>query len=164
VLEKTTRILSENLARAMNRRVFMKRAGETAFASMAALAAGHMAPALAAAGVRRQPAQRESGISDPPLVPSCAPPGPYCNLNGISEPNGCRGGSCFQHLHQGSVYQCRVYYTYYQAGCWTTAVSGGYWVCCDCECGTPRVATCGCAQFSASPLPRPDGPAGGGAA
>ena len=159
MFEKTTRIMSENLARGMDRRRFLKRAGETAFASMAALAAGHMAPALAAAGVRRQPAER--GVSEP-LVPSCAPPGPYCNLNGINEPNGCHGSSCFQHLYQGQILQCRVYYIY-QAGCWTTASSGGYWVCCDCECGTPRLTSCGCAQFSASPVPRPDSPVHGGA-
>jgi hypothetical protein len=61
----------------------------------------------------------------------------------------------------GQVQQCRVYYTYYQAGCWTTAVSGGYWVCCDCRCDNNQ--TCGCAQFSTSPAPRPDNPNGGGA-
>jgi hypothetical protein len=152
VLERTTRIWSENLARAVNRRTFIRRAGETAFAGAMALAAGQFATAAAVAGVRRQPMERP-----PTNPPTCAPPGPYCNLNGVNEPNGCRGGSCFQHRHNSTLYQCRVYYTFYQAGCWTTAVTGGYWVCCDCECGAPRVATCGCAQFSSAPVPRPDG-------
>jgi len=154
MLEKTTRIISENLARAVDRRAFLKRTGETAFAGLAALAAGHLVPAMAAAGGGSPVAV--------PKTPSCAPPGPYCNLTGVSEPNGCHGASCFQHLYQGTVYQCRVYYIY-QAGCWTTAATGGYWTCCDCECGSPRVTTCGCAQFSSSPAPRPDSPDARGA-
>src|SRR6476660_5042195 len=112
MLENTTRIVSENLARAIDRRAFLKRTGETAFAGLAALAAGRLLTAPAAAG---------TGPGTAPRTPSCAPPGPYCNLNGTNEPNGCHGGSCFQHLYSGTVYQCRVYYIY-QAGCWTTAV------------------------------------------
>jgi len=147
--------LSENLARAINRRSFLKRAGETTFMGMAALAAGHIASGTALANRRQPPV---------PTTPSCAPPGPYCNINGVNEPNGCHGASCFQYLYQGSIIQCRVYYSFYQAGCWTTAVTGGYWTCCDCEClqGGVRVATCGCAQFSSGPAPRPDGPGGHG--
>jgi hypothetical protein len=140
------RILTESLARAMDRREFLRRTGSALFASVAALAAGHMVsgPAWAASRV--------------PQVPQCAPPGPYCNLDGNrNDPNGCHGASCFQHLYNGQVLQCRVFYIY-QAGCWTTPVTGGYWTCCDCECGTPRVTTCGCAQFSTSPYPRPDSP------
>jgi hypothetical protein len=152
MLEHTTRIWTENLARAINRRVFLRRAGEATFVGMAALAAGHGAPAFAARSGRRPPQ---------PTVPSCAPPGPYCNLNGVNEPNGCHGGSCFQHRSGSTVLQCRVYYAFYAAGCWTTAVSGGYWTCCDCQCtGGP---TCGCAQFSGSPAPRPDSPGGANA-
>src|SRR5262245_46401537 len=99
MIEKTTRIISENLARAVDRRTFLRRAGEATFAGVAALAAGRMTPAFAA------------GRTPPlPLVPRCAPPGPYCNLNGVNEPNGCHGGSCFQHLTGGQVRQCRVYY------------------------------------------------------
>ena len=161
MLEKSTRVLSENLARAVNRRTFLKRAGEVTFASIAAIAAGHTATGLALAGVRRQPGSKES---TPQMPPQCAPPGPYCNMNGVNEPNGCRGGACYQHVIGGTTYQCRVMYGWYQAGCWTTPVQGGYWVCCDCECGQPRVALCGCAQFSANPVPRPDGPLGGSSA
>ena len=149
MLEQTTRVVTENLARSINRRSFLRRAGEVTFAGMAALAAGK---GMAFAADSRRPPQ--------PVVPQCSPPGPYCNLNGINEPNGCHGGSCFQHMSSGNVQQCRVYYTYYQAGCWTTASSGGYWTCCDCRCDNN--STCGCAQFSTSPAPRPDGPGAGG--
>lgn len=160
MLQQTTRIWSENLARSLNRRSFLKRGGETAFAALAALAAGHALPPLAWANKGPLPPS-----PDPvPLVPTCAPPGPYCNLNGINEPNGCQGGSCRQHLSGGTVYQCRVVYNWYQAGCWTTAVTGGYWTCCDCGCGPSYNIYCGCAQFSASPAPRPDSPGAGQAA
>ena len=152
MLERTMRIMTENLARSLDRRVFLKRTGEAVFVGMAALAAGQLKPALAATGVR-------NGVK-PPVTPSCSPPGPYCNLNGVNEPNGCHGASCFQHLSGGTIYQCQVYYTYYSAGCWTTAATGGYWSCCDCRCGG-GVATCGCAQFSSSPAPRPDSPVEG---
>jgi len=149
MLEQKVKIFSENLARGIGRRKFLKQAGATIFGGMAALAAGQVAWAA-----ERLPTY---------TPPQCAPPGPFCNLNGVNEPNGCHGGSCFQHRHQGQVLQCRVYYIY-QAGCWTTYVSGGYWVCCDCECHNSsgqRVATCGCAQHSTQPYPRPDGPGGG---
>jgi len=137
MVEKTMKLFTENLARAMDRRSFLKRTSEAAFLSMAALAAGRLTPALAAAGVG-------SGGAQAPSTPSCSPPGPYCNLNGVNEPNGCHGASCFQLLSGGTIYQCQVYYTYYSAGCWTTAATGGYWSCCDCRCGG-GVATCGCA-------------------
>src|SRR3954452_19643356 len=91
-----------------------------------------------------------------PVVPSCAPPGPYCNLNGVNEPNGCHGGPCFPHLNTTPGVQGPLWYCCYQAGCWTTAASGGYWTCCDCQCSDG--STCGCAQFSGSPQPRPDLP------
>lgn len=148
MFEQTTRVLSENLARAVNRRTFLKRASQGTFAVMATLAAGHSLSERAAA--------QRIGPSVDPLVPSCAPPGPYCNLNGVNEPNGCHGAHCFQHRSGTQVLQCQVYYAFYQAGCWTTAVSGGYWTCCDCQCtGGP---TCGCAQFSTGPVPLPDSP------
>jgi len=154
MFDQKVRVLSEGLARTLDRRKFLKQTGTTMFAGIAALAAGHtLAGNSAASG--------GSTTGRAPLAPQCAPPGPYCNLNGVNEPNGCHGGSCFQHLHQGVVYQCYVYYTYYQAGCWTTPVTGGYWTCCDCDCRDSngvRVRTCGCAQFSTGPIPRPDGP------
>ena len=144
MLEHSTRLISENLARALNRRRFLKKAGEASFLGLAALAAGQAFPSRASAD----------------KVPNiqCSPPGPYCQI-GNAPTDGCHGASCFQHLYNGQVYQCRVFYIY-PAGCWTTAASGGYWTCCDCECGTPRVASCGCAQFSANPVPRPDAPDG----
>src|SRR5947207_199533 len=97
MIEKTTRILTENLARSINRRDFLRRAGEVTFAGMAALTAGRGLSAFATAGDGKPPE---------PTVPSCSPPGPYCNLNGVNEPNGCHGGSCFQHLNAGQVVQC----------------------------------------------------------
>jgi len=153
MLEQKVKILSESLARTMDRRKFLKQTGTTLFAGMTALAAGHVLGGNASA--ERQPVH---------IRPQCAPPGPFCNLDGnINEPNGCHGSSCFQHLNNGEVMQCRVYYIY-QAGCWTTYVNGGYWVCCDCECfsaGGGNRRTCGCAHFSTQPLPRPDGPGAG---
>jgi hypothetical protein len=123
------------------------------------LAVGHGLPGRAAA---------KSGgptTSKAPMPPQCAPPGPYCNLNGVNEPNGCHGGHCFQHRYNGQVLQCRIIYNWYQAGCWTTPVSGGYWTCCDCGCGQnpPYQPYCGCAQFNGPtqpPLPQPDAPPG----
>jgi len=157
MIEQTTRILTENLARSFNGRSFLRRTGETAFAGMIALAAGRSIPAFAGAGGGT--GTGGIGSDTQPLVPRCSPPGPYCNLNGVNEPNGCHGGSCFQHMNGGQVQQCRVYYTYYQAGCWTTADGSGYWTCCDCRCDNG--STCGCAQFNQSPAPRPDGPGSG---
>jgi hypothetical protein len=153
MIEQKVRILSESLARTVDRRKFLKQTGGTLFAGMTALAAGHLMGGKASAA-ERQPTYNP---------PQCAPPGPYCNLNGVNEPNGCHGSSCFQHLYQGTVLQCRVFYIY-QAGCWTTASGGGYWVCCDCECfntSGQRLASCGCASYSTQPAPRPDSPMAG---
>jgi hypothetical protein len=162
MLEHKIRIISENLARVVDRRQFMQKTGSTMFAGLIALAAGHgLARNASAAG------DRTPRIVN---VPQCSPPGPYCNTNGTNEPNGCLnsqpGGPysarCFQHYSSGQMLYCRVYYTYYQGGCWTRASNGGYWTCCDCECsvqpGGNRVATCGCAGFSLEPVPGPDSP------
>jgi len=149
MLEQTTRLVSENLARALDRRSLLKKAGQSAFLGVAALAAGHTMSSNALA------------TKNPPNI-SCAPPGPYCSVHGAPT-DGCHGGSCYQHLYQGQAIQCRVIY-FYQAGCWTTAQGGGYWTCCDCGCynnSGQQVTTCGCAQFSTSPVPRPDGPGAG---
>ncbi len=151
-LEQRVRSTSERLARVMSRRGFLQRAAGMAFAGVAALAAGYVPGSRAWA----------SSVQSVPLEPECSPPGPFCNLDGnFNDPNGCHGASCFQHLYKGQVLQCRVYYEYWKTGCWTTYVTGGYCTCCDSECGTPRVATCGCAQFSANPYPRPDSPEAG---
>jgi hypothetical protein len=151
-LDHTTRLLSEGLARTLDRRSFLKRAGQATFGVVATLAAGH---SLAA---RAEAMTGGPGPSVDPMI-TCSPPGPYCNTGG-GNLSGCHGAHCFQHLSGGQVLQCQVYYTFYPTGCWTTAVSGGYWTCCDCACspngGSPH---CGCAQFSATPIPLPDGPA-----
>jgi len=145
--DQTTRLLSENLARAVNRRTFLKRASQSAFIGLISLAVGQGLPGRASA----------RGGPNPPQPPNitCSPPGPYCNTGG-GNLSGCHGAHCFQHLYNGSIKQCKVYYQYYATGCWT---SGDGWTCCDCECGTPVVAHCGCAQYTGSPAPLPDGPA-----
>ena len=148
-LETKVRLISESLARTIDRRKFLKGTGNALFGGMAALAAGHLVRGSA----------RADAIEG---SPQCAPPGPYCNTGG-GPLTGCYGGSCFRHVYNGELLACRVYYTYYQAGCWTTPVTGGRWTCCDCECpmqGGGR-RTCGCAQFSTQPYPRPDGPGKG---
>jgi hypothetical protein len=153
MFDQKVRVLSEGLARALDRRKFLKQTGTTMFAGIAALAAGH---SLAGTTVSAQGTVRTNKDA---LTISCSPPGPYCNTGG-GNLSGCHGAHCFQHLQSGTVYQCRVYYQYYQAGCWTT----GNWTCCDCECLNGqgvRVATCGCAQDSTAPIPSPDNPGGG---
>jgi hypothetical protein len=155
MFEQTTRVLSENLARAVDRRTFLKRAGQATFGVVATIAAGHSLAGRAAATAG-------PGPSVDPMQPQCAPPGPYCNTGG-GQLSGCHGAHCFQHLSGGQVLQCQVMYGWYQAGCWTTAVSppgSGYWTCCDCACGPNGGSPlCGCAQFSTGPVPLPDGPA-----
>jgi hypothetical protein len=152
-LDRTVRLVTESLARTVSRRKFLWQLGGSAFAGVAALMVGDAPNGRAFAGEGPMP-----------VVPECAPPGPFCNLDGNgNDPNGCHGASCFQHRHKGQVLQCRVYYEYWKTGCWTNPVTGGYWTCCDCECGTPTVATCGCAQFSSQPYPRPDNPLAGAA-
>jgi hypothetical protein len=167
MLEDKVRLFSENLARALDRRKFIRTTGTAMFGTLAALATGRMALARSVASGGTSSGARSE--TPPPWPPSCAPPGPYCNLNGTSDGTGCLGSrgpydpgaSCFQHRVGGNILQCRVIYNWYQAGCWTTNVTGGRWTCCDCGCGTPQQAMCGCAQFSTSAPPRPDGPGSG---
>ncbi|HYP41152.1 MAG TPA: hypothetical protein VEX13_12405 [Chloroflexia bacterium] len=150
MFDHKVRVLSENLARGVDRRDFLRKAGSAVFAGIAALAAGHNMALSAAAAPGRS-----SSIPD---RPRCAPPGPFCNIDGNNEPNGCHGAQCFQHMRDGVLMQCRVYYIY-AAGCWTTVDGGGYWTCCDCRCtgkGAPTT-TCGCAMYSMGPVPLPAG-------
>ncbi len=154
MIDQKIREISEGLARTVGRRKFLRTAGGTIFSGVATLAAGHALTGTASA--------RKVPISPPqpiPTTPQCQPPGPYCNTGG-GNLSGCHGAHCFQHMYNGQVYQCHVYYQYYQTGCWTTSVAGGYWTCCDCACGTPQVAVCGCAQFSGTPAPVPTGSEG----
>ena len=148
MLERTTRIVSENLARSISRRSFLTQVTGALFAGVATVASGHLFVSDASAAAGRAPRI--------PTIPPCTSPGPWCNLDGNgSDPNGCHGSSCFQHMVNGLVLQCRLWYDMYQSGCWTTPVSGGYWVCCDCQCTGGH--TCGCAQYSGNIRPRPDG-------
>jgi hypothetical protein len=154
MLEQRMRMVSESLARAMDRRGFIKRTGTAFAAGMMALASGHALVGLASAQ-NKQNRGEPAGKPAAPNSPMCVPPGPFCNLNGDpSDPNGCHGARCYQHRFNGLVYACNVFYTFYAAGCWTNASGGGYWTCCDCQCGNG--GTCGCAQFSLNPVPNPD--------
>jgi hypothetical protein len=142
MFEQKIRIWSEALARDINRRDFLRRAGTVIVAGVSSLALG---PVLS---------NRAREASAGPIVPaiSCSPPGPYCNTGG-GDISGCHGGHCFQHISSGQLLACRVYYTYYSTGCWTNPSGSGnnYWTCCDCECfntGGQRVATCGCAEYT----------------
>jgi hypothetical protein len=163
MLERRIRLMSEGLARVLDRRQFVKTTGSTVFAGLIALAAGH--------GLARTASASGGRLPRVPNVPQCSPPGPYCNTNGTNEPNGCLnsqpGGPfsarCLRHLNEGQMLYCRISYYWYGSGCWTYASNGGYWTCCDCECsvdpGGPEIATCGCAGFSLEPVPGPDRPA-----
>ena len=152
MLEHKIRIISESLARGMDRRAFLRRAGGAIVSGAAALVLG---PALTG---------RMPGAAADPIIPTvanCSPPGPYCNLDGQNEPNACRGGACFQHVSSGQLLQCQIY-GYSGTGCWTTVSGNGYWTCCDCTCsnGIINNVTCGCAQYSRVGAPYPNGPEG----
>jgi hypothetical protein len=154
MLEQKVRIVSETLARTVDRRGFIKKTGTTMAAGLMALAAGHTLYGFAAAESKNQRGSDRKPIVAP-NVPLCSPPGPFCNLNNDpSDPNGCHGARCYQHRYNGVVYACQVFYEFYAAGCWTNASGGGYWTCCDCQCGNG--GTCGCGQFSLSPVANPD--------
>src|SRR5205085_1981097 len=156
MLEQTTRIWIENLARAIDRRTFLKRTGQATFLAVAGLAAGH-----GLAG--RAFAQRRTPYSSPQPAPpgtpdiNCSPPGPYCNTGG-GNLSGCHGAHCFEHLNGGQVRTCHVYYAYYPSGCWTSGSGTSAWFCCDCQCSDG--STCGCAQQNVSQPPQPDRPSG----
>jgi len=163
-LDRLTRRGSEELARTLGRRAFLQRAGGGAFLLLATLASGQgwagrpvRAQAPPAAGrPRRAPAPPPPGRL---TLPCCTPPGPYCNLDGIDEPNGCQGANCFAHLYAGQLLTCTLDTQFYGAGCWTTSCQGGYYTCCACRCAnsTGQTQTLrGCAQFSASPGPARD--------
>jgi hypothetical protein len=144
MLEQRIRVFSESLARTVDRRTFLRRTGSSIAAGVAALAMGSVLTKSQAFAETKQP------VLSPTI--SCAPPGPYCNTGG-GDTSGCHGGHCFQHLYQGNVVSCRVYYTFYTTGCWTNPSGSGnnYWTCCDCECfntSGQRVATCGCAEYT----------------
>src|SRR5947199_8139667 len=100
MIRQPTRSITFHFTRSF-RCAFVKRTGEVVFAGLAAMASGRMVPAFATAGT--------GGGPPTPTVPACSPPGPYCNLNGVNEPNGCHGGSCFQHLNAGQVVQCHLW-------------------------------------------------------
>ena len=145
MIEQHLRVASEALAREVNRRDFLRKAGGAVVTGLVALAMG---PSFSGRDRKVLAAARV------PNEANCVPPGPYCNLDGTNEPNGCRGASCFQHFANGAVQTCTPQYGYQITGCWTTISGDGYWTCCDCDC-TGGVS-CGCAQYTAAPGVFPD--------
>jgi hypothetical protein len=145
MIDQKIRVLSEALARAVDRRSFVKRAGGAVVAGIATIV---LKPTLASAGASANASAGPALAGEIPAI-SCAPPGPYCNTGG-GDLSGCRGGHCFAH---GTVANaCHVYYAFYATGCWSTVSGGGYWTCCDCQCNNGN--TCGCAQFNPGGDPR----------
>jgi len=154
VLDKMTRLASEELARTVDRRTFFKRVGGGMFLFLAGWASQGLTGRPASARALTGPGRRPAPLAQPAGGPCCAPPGPYCNLDGQNNPNGCQGGNCFKHLYEGQIINCSLEYDFYAAGCWTSSCQGGYYTCCDCECYNPqgaRITSCGCAQFSLNP-------------
>jgi hypothetical protein len=155
-LDKLTRFVSEDLARGLNRRSFLRRAGGSAFAFMITLATGRLFTARSTA----QAADGTIGLRPAPAPIGtiiCTPPGPFCNTGG-GPLSGCHGAHCFEHLYNGQLYTCRLTYNWFPVGCWTNSGNGGYWTCCDCRCADGIF--CGCAQFSGNPAPLPSRPSG----
>jgi hypothetical protein len=143
MLDQRVRMFSEALARMVNRRIFLQRTGSAVASGVSAIALGSLLTKSTARAAANGPLV--------PGVPSCAPPGPYCNTGG-GDLSGCHGGHCYRHLYNGQVLACQIWYCCYAVGCWTTSAQGGFWTCCDCQCGTPMVTSCGCAQFNATPV------------
>ncbi len=121
--ESRTQLLAEGIARAIDRRSFLKQASTTAFAFVAALLLGRLSEGKALADNN---------------ACTCYPPGPYCS--------NCRGADCYMHIG----HSCELYRYYYATGCWSSYCTGrghapGYYLCCDCTCS--GVGTCGCRDF-----------------
>src|SRR5436305_7314338 len=102
MFERKVRIASEALARGMSRRTFLRRTGGVVVTGVTALAMGSLLP--------KGTAQVDAGTLVP-STPSCAPPGPYCNI-GTGDLSGCRGGHCFEHFSNGQLTMCHVFYIY----------------------------------------------------
>jgi|SRR6478609_11713086 len=114
---------SEELARQVDRRRFMRRIAGAAFGLAATVATGKTLPQAALT----------SGCF-------CSPPGfGYCTYRNASYCNGaqCAGG-------------CTFNTNYYPGACWTTITCNygdgwcGYYACCDCWCYGSQ---CGCNTF-----------------
>ena len=101
-------ILSESLARNIDRRTFLKRTSQSVFAGLLAVAVAtgcRVAPPLAAAPkLRRRPSRRSARRRAPTAI------------RGGGILSGCHGGHCFQHLYGSDVLQCRVYYQLLSVG------------------------------------------------
>lgn len=164
MFDHKVRLLTEGLARTIGRRKFLTQLSTAVFAGVATLAAGRALGNTASA-------QQEGGEYDPsrdprrgrpnsPLASPCfAPQNTFCSIDVPQSSDGCQGAYCFQHKHNDQLLTCRLSYNWgYSVGCWTVMDqnSAAYWTCCDCDCGTTANATvwsCGCARYSALPMP-----------
>ena len=122
--DSKTRLLAEGIARAIDRRSFLKGATTTAFAFIAALVLGRF--------------NEGKALADNNAC-TCYPPGPYCS--------NCRGADCY--MNNGSM--CYINRLYYPTGCWSSYCTGrghapGYYLCCDCFCNGGSTQ-CGCRDF-----------------
>ncbi len=131
----TTQRLAQSIARAVDRRSFLKQAGTAVFAVLVGVATGKFT----------QVAEAYTNSTC-----SCSPPGPYCT--------NCRGANCYQDSGHGTMEECRLNRNYYPSGTWTSYCTGGrgvvpgYFVCTDCFCGASNYQ-CGCREFRTSKSP-----------
>ncbi len=136
--DNKTRLLAEGIARAIDRRAFLKQASTTVFALIAALLLGRL--------------NEGKALADNNAC-TCYPPGPYCS--------NCRGADCY--MDNGNM--CYINRLYYPTGCWSSYCNGrgrapGYYLCCDCFCNGGAYQ-CGCRDFrTGSPVTRAGGATG----
>lgn len=158
MFDHKVRLLTEGMARAIGRRKFLTQVGAAVFAGVATLASGR---ALGGTVLAQQ--QGGDGQRPPadPFAACKAPNNTFCSVIVPNSSDGCQGAYCFQHFHNSQVLECHLSYNWgYSVGCWTVmdASGGGYWTCCDCDCGTtpnagPSLASCGCARHTSLPMP-----------
>jgi hypothetical protein len=123
-IDRLFKVFTENLARSVDRKQFIKTVIGGAFGSMLLLLGD---PSRAAAGITGCPSWCETSYGG-----DCAPPnGNYCS--GCSTSTKCPSG-----------YKVSYTWGYSTSGCWC---SGDY-TCCDCTpswaSGAPSSADCGC--------------------
>ena len=168
MFDKKLRVITEGLARAMGRRKFVTQVSASIFAGMATLAAGRGLSDTVFAqqkGGEYDPSQDpRRGRPNSPLASPCfAPNQNFCSIDVPQSSDGCQGAYCFKHKYNNQILDCTLSYHWgYSVGCWTVMDQSGpaYWTCCDCDCGGPPYPlndprSCGCARYSALPMPLP---------
>lgn len=143
--ESPIRILTEEFARQISRRRFLRRTVDVVFAGMAAVA-------LEGIHFSRTAAASCEGQYSPGFCGCSLPLGGSCTAY---DQRNCNGADCAN----GCVYSgCGGYSD--SASCWCTDVccygsTSGYYICCDCLCSSH---CCGCAQFVSTSGCSPDQP------